>query len=276
MLSHYSPLKVAETFRVLHALFPGRIDLGVGRAPGSDRRTALALAQGQPRSIEGFPQQLADLAAFLQDDLPAGHPFSGVRATPMTPGTPELWLLGSSGESAAFAAALGCAFSFAHFINPQPGVAAAVLQGYRENFQPSKALPAPRASLAVRALCADTEAARAPPQRQLRLDARSLREGYLGPCAERRRGPGLSLRPPGAGQGGGHPHRRRHRGPGAGAGSPGGDGPGARGRRAGGGHHLPRPRRPAPLLRAAGAGVRAGRRPRRPDPELPGVGRGLT
>ncbi len=159
MLSHYSPLKVAETFRVLHALFPGRIDLGIGRAPGSDRRTALALAQGQPRSIERFPQQLADLAAFLQDDLPAGHPFSGVRATPIAPGAPELWLLGSSGESAAFAAALGCAFSFAHFINPQPGVAAAVLQGYRESFQPSKALPAPRASLAVRALCADTEAA---------------------------------------------------------------------------------------------------------------------
>jgi luciferase family oxidoreductase group 1 len=158
MLAHYSPLKVAETFRVLHALFPGRIDLGIGRAPGSDRRTALALAQGQPQSIERFPQQLADLAAYLHDGLPPGHPFRGVRATPITPGAPELWLLGSSGGSAAYAAALGCAFSFAHFINPQPGVSAEVLRGYREQFQPSPSLPAPQASLAVRALCADTEA----------------------------------------------------------------------------------------------------------------------
>src|SRR5919199_1251221 len=117
MLSHYSPLKVAETFRVLETLFPGRIDLGLGRAPGSDSRTAFALAQGQPRQIERFPEQLTELAAFLHDALPEGHPYHGVRAMPEAPGVPEIWLLGSSGQSAAYAAALGFAFSFAHFIN---------------------------------------------------------------------------------------------------------------------------------------------------------------
>src|SRR5262245_23228653 len=82
MLAHYSPLKVAENFRLLQTLFPGRIDLGIGRAPGSDRLTALALAGGAPRPIEDFPEQLRELSAYLHDDLPAGHPYSGVRATP--------------------------------------------------------------------------------------------------------------------------------------------------------------------------------------------------
>jgi luciferase family oxidoreductase group 1 len=160
MLAHYSPLKVAETFRLLHTLFPGRIDLGIGRAPGSDRMTALALTQGAPRPIEQFPDQLRDLAAYLHDALPADHPYGGVRATPEpeSDGAPELWLLGSSGQSAAYAAALGFAFSFAHFINPDPGVAAAVLADYREAFRPSTYLDAPRSSLAVRALCAETDA----------------------------------------------------------------------------------------------------------------------
>jgi luciferase family oxidoreductase group 1 len=156
MLSHYSPLKVAENFRVLHALFPGRIDLGLGRAPGSDGRTALALAQGTPRSIERFPEQLRDLAAFLHDDLPADHPFRGVHALPQTPGAPEIWLLGSSDQSAAYAARFGFAFSFAHFINPYGSED--VLAEYRAAFQPSAALAAPRGSLAVRVLCADTDA----------------------------------------------------------------------------------------------------------------------
>jgi luciferase family oxidoreductase group 1 len=258
MLSHYSPLKVAETFRVLHALFPGRIDLGIGRAPGSDRRTALALAQGQPQPIERFPQQLADLAAFLQDDLPVGHPFSGVRATPITAGAPELWLLGSSGESAAFAAALGCAFSFAHFINPQPGAAGAVLQGYRESFQPSPALSAPRASLAVRALCAETEAEARRLSASFALMRLRFEQGLWGPVPSLDEALAHPYMSPGAGPRGGHPRRCRRGGPGAGAGPPAGDGPRPWGRRAGGGHHLPRPGRPASLVRAAGAGVRAG------------------
>jgi luciferase family oxidoreductase group 1 len=157
MLAHYSPLKVAEAFRVLHALFPGRIDLGIGRAPGSDRQTALALAQGDPLPIELFPAQLRDLTGYLRDALPEDHPFRGVRATPAAPGGPELWLLGSSGQSAAYAAGLGLAFAFAHFINPEPGVGVAVLDGYRAAFRPSPFLAAPAASLAVRVMCAETE-----------------------------------------------------------------------------------------------------------------------
>ncbi|HET7769982.1 MAG TPA: LLM class flavin-dependent oxidoreductase [Chloroflexota bacterium] len=161
MLQHYSPLKVAETFRVLSTLFPGRIDLGIGRAPGSDHRAAVALAQGSPMPIERFPEQLRDLAAFLHDEVPADHPFRGVRATPEppveheAPAAPEIWLLGSSDQSAAYAARFGFAFSYAHFINPHGSLA--VLHDYRDTFRPSRYLPAPQASLAVRVICAETD-----------------------------------------------------------------------------------------------------------------------
>ena len=157
MLSHYSPLKVAENFRVLEALFPGRIDLGIGRAPGSDQRTARALRHGPGAvPLEHFPQQLSDLIAFLHDELPAGHPFSGVRAMPAGPTAPPLWILGSSGDGAALAAHFGTAFSYAHFINAVGGVDAT--RFYRESFRPSPRLASPQASVAVFALCADTEA----------------------------------------------------------------------------------------------------------------------
>ena len=121
MLSHYSPLKVAETFRLLELLYPGRIDLGIGRAPGSDTRTARALAYGSQVGIEYFPARIADLVAFLEDSTPATEAFSGVRATPKAPSIPEVWLLGSSAQSAMYAAQFGIAFSFAHFITPQGG-----------------------------------------------------------------------------------------------------------------------------------------------------------
>lgn len=157
MLSHYSALKVAESFRVLETLFPGRIDLGIGRAPGSDQRTAMALRHGPGAlGLEHFPRQIADLIDFLHDRLPLDHPFAGVRAMPAGPTTPELWLLGSSDESAAYAAHFGTAFSFAHFISSEGGVQA--MRAYRESFRPSPSLRAPRASLAVFALCAETEA----------------------------------------------------------------------------------------------------------------------
>jgi len=157
MLQHYSALKVAESFRMLEALFPGRVDLGIGRAPGSDQRTAQALARGPgPLGHDGFPEQVADLIAYLHDRLPAGHPFAGVQAMPTGPTAPELWLLGSSDSSAALAAHFGAAFSFAHFINAEGG--AEVTRAYAERFRPSPWLAAPRASAAVFALCADTEA----------------------------------------------------------------------------------------------------------------------
>src|SRR5688572_25704142 len=134
MLSHYSALKVAEQFRVLETLFPGRIDLGIGRAPGSDQRTAWALAGGG-RDIEQFPQQIADVVAWLHDRLPDQHPFGGVRAMPAGPTAPEVWLLGSSDASALYAADQGLAFSFAHFINADGGPE--VTRLYRERFRPS-------------------------------------------------------------------------------------------------------------------------------------------
>ncbi|MCI0548760.1 MAG: LLM class flavin-dependent oxidoreductase [Candidatus Rokubacteria bacterium] len=157
MLSHYSALKVAESFRVLETLFPGRIDLGIGRAPGSDGLTARALAHGPGAlGIEHFPRQIADVMGFLGGQLERDHPFARVRAMPEGPTVPEVWLLGSSGESAAYAAHLGTAFSFAHFINGEGG--AEITRAYARQFRPSAALPAPRASVAVFAICADTQA----------------------------------------------------------------------------------------------------------------------
>jgi luciferase family oxidoreductase group 1 len=156
MLTHYSPLKVAENFRLLQALFPGRIDLGIGRAPGSDGRTAFALAQGRPTPVDLFPEQLRDLSAFLYDVVPAEHPYHGVRAMPQTPGAPDIWLLGSSDVSAVYAGYFGFAFSFAHFIHPDGSHHA--LWEYRRRFQPRFSLESPRASVAVRVLCADTAA----------------------------------------------------------------------------------------------------------------------
>lgn len=155
MLSHYSALKVAECFRMLETLHPGRIDLGIGRAPGSDQRTARALAPGA-LGIEHFPGQVADLLGFLHGSLPSGHPFAGIEAMPTGPTTPEVWLLGSSDESGAIAARLGTAFAFAHFINAEGGEE--VTRAYRRDFRPSAALGAPRAAVAVFVVCAETEA----------------------------------------------------------------------------------------------------------------------
>jgi luciferase family oxidoreductase group 1 len=157
MLSHYSPLKVAEQFRMLEALYPGRIDLGLGRAPGADWRTTQALAFDRvPRGADLFPRQVSDLLGFLEDRIPTDHPSAGIYASPHEVTMPEPWFLGSSDQSALVAAYFGCAFSFAHFINAEGSVA--VLGDYRANFRPSPWLKAPRSSLAVFALCAETEA----------------------------------------------------------------------------------------------------------------------
>lgn len=155
MLSHYSPLKVAEQFRMLEALFPGRIDLGIGRAPGSDARTARALAyKAPPIDLEHFPEQLLDLYGFLSDSFPERHEYRRIRAMPALDRMPELWLLGSSDVSAGYAAELGWSFCFAHFINQERATVA--LDAYRKLFQPSPVLDAPRASLAVSATVAET------------------------------------------------------------------------------------------------------------------------
>jgi len=161
MLPHYSPFKVAEQFRVLETLYPGRIDLGIGRAPGSDRTTSVAInyksaaGGGGFLDIQHFPQQIIDLLGFLDGDLADDHPFKTVMAQPQGPTSPEIWLLGSSDQSARVAAHFGLPFSFAHFISAQGGVEAVSL--YRDSYQPSDRFPAPQASVGVFVLCADTE-----------------------------------------------------------------------------------------------------------------------
>lgn len=155
MLQHYSPLKVAESFRVLETLFPGRIDLGIGRAPGSDPLTARALAGPAGGSPEIFPHQVRDLLGWLAGDMPPEHPFARVRAMPTGDSVPEVWLLGSSDQSAALAAHFGTAFSFAHFINADGG--AEITRAYAREFKPSALLAAPMASVAVFVVCAETE-----------------------------------------------------------------------------------------------------------------------
>ena len=154
MLPHYSPLKVAETFSMLSGLYPGRIDLGLGRAPGSDQRTAFALQRDRrERAPDDFFDQLRELLGYLHHTLPTDHPFARVAVLPGEPECPEPWLLGSSPQSAIWAAELGLPYVFADFINSD-GAAIAAL--YRERFQPSEQLAAPRVIVATWALCAET------------------------------------------------------------------------------------------------------------------------
>ena len=154
MLPHYSALKVAETFRVLETLYPGRIDLGIGRAPGTDRITAHALNPHNAFRDEDFAEQLMDLRAFLRDEVVEDTIHAKVKAAPFVDTVPEMWLLSSSGQSGLFAAHVGAAFSFAHFINPNGGPR--MVQMYRERFRPSPELAAPQANVAIFVVCADT------------------------------------------------------------------------------------------------------------------------
>ena len=157
LLSHYSPLKVAEVFRVLSALFPGRIDLGVGRAAGAGSVVAAALQPGpQAFGDDYFPRQVVDLLGYLEGGLEADHPHAGTRAMPEGPGGPDVWLLGSSPYSAGLAATLGLSFCFGHFIRPAHGPQA--MQRYRRFFTPAQpARPTARA-VAVSVMCAGTDA----------------------------------------------------------------------------------------------------------------------
>lgn len=154
MLSHYSPLKVAENFKLLETMYPGRIDCGIGRAPGSDGLTAAALAYGSQIGIEYFPAKVADLRAFLTDTKPVTEAFARIKATPRVDQAPDLWLLGSSDSSAALAARLGTAFSFAHFINGEGGVE--IVNYYRHAYEPSEFAPEPRANICLFAICGET------------------------------------------------------------------------------------------------------------------------
>jgi luciferase family oxidoreductase group 1 len=156
MLPHYSPMKVAETFRMLHALTPNRIDLGVGRAPGGTGLETFALMRDRKRDevSEDFPQQMAELLAFLNQGFPNDHPFHRIKLTPSMPGGPEVWLLGSSMWSASAAAQFGLPYAFAHFIDQHPTRSA--IEYYRSHFAPSDYLKVPQAIVALGAICADT------------------------------------------------------------------------------------------------------------------------
>jgi luciferase family oxidoreductase group 1 len=155
MLPHYAAFKVAEQFRVLDALAPGRIDLGVGRAPGSDQRTAMLL-NPDPRAAEMFPQQVRELQAWISGEgMPEGHPARNIQALPRAATAPQLWMLGSSGYGAQLAAHFGMPYSFAHFITDGEGCAEA-LELYRHMFKPG-IVQQPHANICVWALAADTE-----------------------------------------------------------------------------------------------------------------------
>jgi luciferase family oxidoreductase group 1 len=178
MLPHYSPLKVAQSFSVLAGLYPGRIDLGIGRAAGTDPMTTLALQRDRRQAApDDFPQQLAELLAYFDDSFPDGHALGRYVATlPGRPEQPEPWLLGSSAQSAIWAAELGLPYAFADFINPA-GAEIATL--YREGFEPSHRLEAPRAAVAVWALCADTDEEAERLASSSRMTFALLRQGRL-------------------------------------------------------------------------------------------------
>ncbi len=158
MLPHYSALKVAEQFRVLEALAPGRIDLGVGRAPGSDRRTSYALNPHPDEAVSAFPSQLRDLMAWVAGEpLADNHPFRGVEAQPTGAGAPAMWMLGSSTYGAQVAGFFGLPYCYAYFFTEGQGALEA-LNLYREHYRPSAAYPEPYSAIAVSALAAETQA----------------------------------------------------------------------------------------------------------------------
>ena len=157
MLPHYSALKVAEQFRVLEAIAPGRIDLGIGRAPGSDQMTSYALNPNPENVLDQFPRQVQELQHWVSGTpLPEGHPFRTVVAQPTGPTCPEMWILGSSDYGAQLAAYFGLPYAFAYFFSEGTGVEQA-LELYRKNYRPSENNPQPIATICVWALAADTE-----------------------------------------------------------------------------------------------------------------------
>ncbi|MFE4174872.1 LLM class flavin-dependent oxidoreductase [Streptomyces sp. NPDC056909] len=161
MLPNHAPLVIAEQFGTLEALAPGRVDMGLGRAPGTDGATAAALrrSDGLHEGADDFPQQLSELTRFLDDDFPDGHPYSRIHAVPGPvqgpTARPPIWLLGSSGFSARLAGVLGLPFAFAHHFSAQNTIPA--LDLYRESFRPSAVLDAPYALIGVAALASDDE-----------------------------------------------------------------------------------------------------------------------
>jgi luciferase family oxidoreductase group 1 len=179
MLPHYSPFKVAESFSLLAGLFPGRIDLGIGRAAGTDPMTTFALQRDRQHTLsDDFPQQLAELLGYLNGTIPAEHPFARLAATlPGRPERPEPWLLGSSTQSAIWAAEQGLPYAFADFINPEGAPAAAV---YRERFAEHEHVgKRPQTAVAAWVICAESEAEAERLATSSRMTFTLLRRGQL-------------------------------------------------------------------------------------------------
>lgn len=179
MLPNHAPLVIAEQFGLLEALHPGRIDLGLGRAPGTDQATARALRRGLADGAEDFPQQVSELTHFLDGDFPSGHPYARLTAVPKGDGRPPVWLLGSSGFSAQLAGRLGLPFAFAHHFsaaNTEPA-----LDLYRSSFRPSAVLDAPYALIGVGAVAADSREEALRLARTAALGMLRLRLGNPGP-----------------------------------------------------------------------------------------------
>jgi luciferase family oxidoreductase group 1 len=178
MLPHYSPLKVAEEFSLLSGLFPGRIDLGIGRAAGTDPMTTYALQRDRRQaSPDDFPQQLAELLGYLDDTLPEDHPFARLATTlPGRPHLPKVWLLGSSPDSATWAGQLGLPYAFADFINPDGAVLA---DSYRSTLAEHHPGAPPTVAVAVWAVCAETDEEAQYLASSSRMSMRLLRQGRL-------------------------------------------------------------------------------------------------
>ncbi len=187
MLPHYTPLKVAEVFRTLYGLYPGRVDLGLGRAPGGGPSETIALRRSRKAPMEDdFPEQVTELLAFLEEDFPENHPFSRVKAMPAPVQNghyagPEVWMLGSSMWSSAAAVEFGLPYAFAHFFSPVKTREA--IETYIRHFRPGIRLPQPEATVAVGVICAETDEEAEYLASSVRLLQRRIRLGDRRPIA---------------------------------------------------------------------------------------------
>src|SRR5580658_3339618 len=180
MLPNHVSLVVAEQFGMLEALHPGRIDLGIGRAPGTDQATAAALRRSpEALSADDFPDQLMDLLGFFTGRWPEGHPFARITAVPGRGHQPAMWLLGSSGYSAQVAGLLGLPFAFAHHFSPANTLPALAM--YRSHFRPSEVLDRPYAMVAAAVVCAETDEQASFLAGSGTLSFLRLRSGHPGP-----------------------------------------------------------------------------------------------
>lgn len=180
MLPNHAPLKIAETFRLLEAIHPGRIDLGLGRAPGTDQKTAYALRRNpEALAADDYPQNLAELLAYEDGTFPPNHLFANIRAIPNDVPLPPIWLLGSSAFSGQLAAQVGLGFSFASHINRPAAVQ--VMQAYRNQFQPSQHFEKPHAILAASAVIGETMEEAMDLRSIVRVGLYRLLSGEMGP-----------------------------------------------------------------------------------------------